>query len=250
MRHTQRGKLHVKLAQPFKDPYICIKILHNNNVALTPLAGGKVIHTHLNNCKVVPLIPDHLVLNPLPTISPTHSNSSANAFCYSKYAAQLFECTEEDNAPAPPQPNASPPRSPSPAPAANPPLPLLLKLLLISHLPILLPLLLPAALAKKNKAGPACGKKAAYSNQKKPNPLHVALKNSRELNYLINTIDYLLKAGSELVVKVSSTLSPKKGTGALTRSQAPKEGKNLHADAEMQDSETEEWTDTESLADS
>ena len=126
VRHMQRGKLHVKFAQPFKGPYICIQILHNNNVALTPLAGLKVIHTHLNNCKVVPLRPDHLVLNPLPaTLSPSQKNDSSNAFRYSRYAAQPFECTEEDNAPTPPPPTAAPPRSPSPATAASPLPPLL-----------------------------------------------------------------------------------------------------------------------------
>ena len=45
--------------------------------------------------------------------------------------------------------------------------------------------------------------------------------------------------------KVSSAFSPKK------RSHAPKERKDLHAAdlSETQDSEAEEWTDTESLAD-
>ena len=111
----------MKLAQPFKGPFICVKILHNNNVALSPLAGGKIIHTHLNNCKIVPLQPDHLVLNPLPsTLSPSQSHNSAKDFHYSRFLAESFECTEEDNAPAPPQPNAPSSRSPSPSPAASP----------------------------------------------------------------------------------------------------------------------------------
>ena len=69
VRHSQRGKLHIKLAQPFKGPYMCIEIPHNNNIVLTHLAGGIVIHTHINNCKVVPLRPNHLILNPLPASS-------------------------------------------------------------------------------------------------------------------------------------------------------------------------------------
>ena len=123
VRHTQRGKLHIKLAQPFKGPYMCIKVLHNSNVALRPLDGGKVIHAHLNYCKIVPLRPDHLILNPLPMWpSPSHYTNSANDFRYSHHAAQLFECTDEDNAPTPP-PAPDPPHSPSPARAHSPPPP-------------------------------------------------------------------------------------------------------------------------------
>ena len=82
--HTQRGKLHVKLAQPFRGPFVFVNILHNNNVYLSPLAGGKIIHTHLNNCKIVPLRPDNLVLNPSPTTPPS-SHNSANNFRYYEF---------------------------------------------------------------------------------------------------------------------------------------------------------------------
>ena len=77
VRHSQRGKLHIKLAQPFKGPFICIEILKNNNVPLTPLSGGKVIHTHKDNCKIVPLRPNHLILNPLPV--PPSSSTTISA---------------------------------------------------------------------------------------------------------------------------------------------------------------------------
>lgn len=74
--HSQRG-LHIKLTTPFKGPYTCILMLHNNNVA-----GGKIIHTHVKNCKIVPLRPEHLVLNPLLTQKDL-PNKSANDFRYS-----------------------------------------------------------------------------------------------------------------------------------------------------------------------
>ena len=118
VRHSQRGKLHIKLAQPFKGPYICVKILHNNNVALSPLAGGKIIHTLINNCKIVPQRPEHLVLNPLPT-QEEYPDNSANDFHYFEHSADSFDSTEEDNAPAPPRP--APPRWHSPSPPPPPP---------------------------------------------------------------------------------------------------------------------------------
>ena len=119
VRHSQQGKIHKKLAQPFKGPFICVEILKNNNIALNPLSGGKIIHTHIDNCKVVPLRPDHLILNPLPTPL-SNAASTANDFCYSEHAAKTFDGTDEDNAPTPPPrpPNS---RSPSPPPPPSPP---------------------------------------------------------------------------------------------------------------------------------
>ena len=46
------------------------QMILNNNITLTPLAGGKVIHTHIDNCKIVPLQPNHLILNPMPVPPP------------------------------------------------------------------------------------------------------------------------------------------------------------------------------------
>ena len=36
VKHSQRGKIHRKLAQPFKGPFVCVEILKNNNIALNP----------------------------------------------------------------------------------------------------------------------------------------------------------------------------------------------------------------------
>ena len=266
VRHTQRVKLNIKLAQPFKRPFICVEVLHNNNVALSPLAGGKIIHTHLNNCKIVPLRPDHLVLNPLPTTPPS-SNNSANDFRYSQHSAESFVCTEEDNAPAPPQPTAPPSRSLSPAPAASPlaPLPLLLLLIWPPQSPPANP---PAPTASggarpKVKLGRPTGKKPLTANDKfrlrkqqeaaskQTKPLTCGAKKITGAELLPYQHGRLPFEGrfNELVDKVLSALTPKKRPSTHTRSKVPKERKVLDADvSDAQESETEEWTDTESYA--
>ena len=60
---TQRGKMHHKLANTFKGPYICTDLLPNDNLKLTPLNGIKPISAHKNNCKKGITRPDHLLLN-------------------------------------------------------------------------------------------------------------------------------------------------------------------------------------------
>ena len=51
VRTSQRGKLDFKLAPKFKGPFICIRV-HEHTVTLKPLAGGKLITEHKNNCKL------------------------------------------------------------------------------------------------------------------------------------------------------------------------------------------------------
>ena len=75
LRSTQRGKMHHKIAQPFKGPYTCTDILTNNNLELVPLAGGKTVTAHSNNCKLGFARPDYLRLyDPLSLSSPPSSS--------------------------------------------------------------------------------------------------------------------------------------------------------------------------------
>ena len=96
-----------------------------------------------------------------------------------------------------------------------------------------------------------CLRKQQEAATKKTKPLTHGAKNITGAEILPYQHGRLPFEGrfNELVDKVSSALTPKKRAGALTRSQVPKERKELHADvSETQESEVEEWTDTESLA--
>ena len=50
---SQRNNISLKLARKWMGPYICIKLLHHNNLLLKPLSGRKIIKVHKNLCKLV-----------------------------------------------------------------------------------------------------------------------------------------------------------------------------------------------------
>ena len=250
VKHSQRGKIHKKLAQPFKGPFICVEILKNNNIALNPLSGGKIIHTHIDNCKIVPLRPDHLILNPLPSLS--NIPSTANDFCYSDHTAKTFDSTDEDNAPTPPSrpPTARPPSPPPPPsppdPAPSPP----------SAPSSTSPQPPPQPTGgARPKIGRPAGKKPMTASDKfklrkqqeaaakQTRPLTRGAKKLTGAELLPYQHGRLPFEGrfNELVDKVASALSPKQRS-------LPKERKDLQT-AHESDSEAEEWTDTESQPD-
>ena len=43
---SQRNNISFKLARKWTGPYICIKLLHHNNLLLKPLSGRKIIKVH------------------------------------------------------------------------------------------------------------------------------------------------------------------------------------------------------------
>ena len=89
VRTTQRGKMHHKLANTFKGPYMCTDILSHDNLKLTPLNGIKPITVHKNNCKKGLLRPEHLLPNDTSESSADFTYSSDdNLFDYSNQLAQ------------------------------------------------------------------------------------------------------------------------------------------------------------------
>ena len=93
LRSTQRGKLHHKIARPFKGPYVCLSLLRNNNLELVPVDGGRKIHAHIDNCKLAQLRPSHLTLSPLPRLHNSPENNTDH-FKYSSFSpAEILDDT-------------------------------------------------------------------------------------------------------------------------------------------------------------
>ena len=78
---SQRNKISFKLAQKWTGPFICIKLLDNNNLLLKPVNGRKLISVHRNLCKLLPDRLEYLRFNddnPFSALSPTNTTRDNN----------------------------------------------------------------------------------------------------------------------------------------------------------------------------
>ena len=70
VKTSQRGKIHRKIARQFKGPFVCVRLLPNNNLELKPLSGRKLLKTHVNLCKLLPHRFQLLRFNDLTSLPP------------------------------------------------------------------------------------------------------------------------------------------------------------------------------------
>ena len=110
---SDRAGLSKKLAKPFKGPFVCIANKQNDTIRLVPIAGGRPISTHVNNCKLAPYREQHLLFsepNSGGETDKSNAPSDPNIFRYSKHDSSPSPL--EDDSPItrdePAEPNAPP----------------------------------------------------------------------------------------------------------------------------------------------
>ena len=88
VKTTRRGKMHHKLANTYKGPYMCTDILDNDNLLFTPINGIKPIRMHKNNCKKRLIRPNHLLLTDTSQKQPSPTSHDTHIFDYSDQLSQ------------------------------------------------------------------------------------------------------------------------------------------------------------------
>ena len=88
IKTSQRGKMHHKLANTYKGPYMCTDLLDNDNLLLTRINGVKTIKMHKNNCKKGIIRLEHLLLNETSQTPAPQAHTNEQLFDYSDQLAQ------------------------------------------------------------------------------------------------------------------------------------------------------------------
>ena len=124
---SDRAGLSKKLAKPFKGPFVCVANKQNDTIRLVPIAGGRPISTHVNNCKLAPYREQHLLFSEPDSqgkANDSDTHSDPNIFRYSNHdsSPSLLEDDSPNSRDELAEPNA-PPDEDDPAEEPLPPSP-------------------------------------------------------------------------------------------------------------------------------